>query len=103
VFDRIGARVDSAFALHARARIRSVSSTYDASTLEDYHRAITALAEVKAEYELAVACRSRARLHQRLGQLELARADLARACDCFAMVGAAKDLPGVEVEARALG
>jgi hypothetical protein len=103
VFDRIGARVDSAFALHARARIGPVSGAHDASNLADYNQAIAALEEVKAEYELGVACRSRARLHQGLGHLNLARADLARARDCFATTGAADDLAGVEGEATALG
>ena len=103
VFDRIGARVDSAFALHARARVGSVAGAHDAAALEDYDRAIAALDEVKAEYELGVACRSRARLHQGLGHLDLTRADLARARDCFAATGAAEDLAAVKGEASALG
>lgn len=102
VFNRIGARVDSAFALHARARIGSAPRAHDASTLEEYDRAIAALDEVKAEYELGVACRSRARIQQGLGNLDLARADIARARDCFAMTGAAEDLAGVEDEASTL-
>jgi class 3 adenylate cyclase/tetratricopeptide (TPR) repeat protein len=102
VFDRIGARVDSAFALHARARIGSASGAHDASTLEEYDRAIAALEEVKAEYELGVACRSRARIQQGLGHLDLARADMARARDCFATTGAVDDLAGVEEEAGTL-
>ncbi len=103
VFSRVGARVDGAFALHARARIALAAHAQDDSVLEDYDRAIAALEEVKADYELGVACRSRARLHHRRGAADLARADLARARECFEATGAAQDLAEVADEPSALG
>jgi tetratricopeptide (TPR) repeat protein len=102
VFERTGARVYLASGLHARARMELESGADAGSTLQRYDQAIALLAEVKAEYELAVASAQRARLHAQLGHQDQARADLATARSCFAMVGAAQEQAAVELEATAL-
>jgi hypothetical protein len=96
VFEQTGARVYLAFGLHARARMELESGADVGSMLQRYDRAIAMLAEVKAEYELGVACRQRARLHTQLGRRDQARADLATARSCFAAVGAAQERAAVE-------
>ena len=103
VFEQTGAKVDLAFSLHARARMAAESGADVGSTLQRYDQAIAALDEVKAEYELGVACRQRAHLHKQLGRLDQARADLVQARSCFAAVGAAVEQADVEQEAIALG
>jgi class 3 adenylate cyclase/tetratricopeptide (TPR) repeat protein len=103
VFVQTGARVDQAFSLHARARMEATSGADARSTLQRYDQAIAVLAEVKAEYDLGVACRQRAQLHKQLGRLDQARTDLAQARSCFAAVGAAAEQADVEQEALALG
>jgi tetratricopeptide (TPR) repeat protein len=103
VFAQTGARVDLAFSLHARAGMRPGAGTDARSTLQRYDQAIAALDEVKAEHALGVACRQRARLHEQVGRLDLARADLAQAQSCFVAVGAAVEQADVEQKASALG
>jgi class 3 adenylate cyclase/tetratricopeptide (TPR) repeat protein len=103
VFEQTGARVYLAFSLHARARLDQDSGADVGSTLQRYDQAIAALAEVKAEYELGVACRQRAHLHKQLGRLDQAGADLVQAQRCFAAVGATEEQAEVEQEAIALG
>jgi tetratricopeptide (TPR) repeat protein len=103
VFVQTGARVDLAFSRHARARLASESGANVGVTLQRYDQAIAMLAEVKAEYALGAACRQRARLHEQVGRLDLARTDLAQAQRCFAAVGAAVEQAEVEQEALALG
>jgi class 3 adenylate cyclase/tetratricopeptide (TPR) repeat protein len=103
VFVQTGARVDLALGLHARAKMASDAGADVRSTLQRYDQAIAVLAEVKVEYALGVAYRQRARLHEQVGHLDLARADLAQAQRCFAAVGAAVEQAEVEQEAIALG
>ena len=103
VFVQTGAKVPLASSLHARARMELESGADVGSTLQRYDQAIGALAEVKAEYSLGVACRERAHLHQQVGCLDQARADLVRARSCFAAVGAAVEQADVEQETIALG
>jgi tetratricopeptide (TPR) repeat protein len=98
VFEQTGARVDLAFALHAHAEMTPTSGADVDAVLQRFDQAIAALDEVKAEYDLGVACRQRARLHAQLGRPAQARADLAMARSCFAAVGAARDLADVEHE-----
>jgi tetratricopeptide (TPR) repeat protein len=102
VFEQTGARVELAFSLHARARMASESGADVSATLQHYDQAIVVLAEVKAEYALGVACRQRARLHEQVGRLDLARADLVQARSCFAAVGATVEQTEVEQAAIAL-
>src|SRR4030095_13337140 len=83
VFEQTGARVDLAFALHARAGMAPTSGPDVDTALRRFDQAIAALAEVKAEYDLGVACRQRARLHAQLGRPAQARADLAPARGCL--------------------
>jgi tetratricopeptide (TPR) repeat protein len=103
VFVQTGIRVDLAFSLYARARMASDAGADVRSTLQRYDQAIAMLAEVKVEYTLGVACRQRARLHEQVGRLDLARTDLAQAQRCFAAVGAAVEQAEVEQKAIALG
>jgi len=98
VFGQTGARVDLAFALHARAGIAPTSAPDVDTTLRRLDQAIAALAEVRAEYALGAACRQRARLYAQLGRPDQARVDLATARGCFSAVGAARDLTDVEHE-----
>jgi hypothetical protein len=69
VFEQTGARVDLAFALHVRAEMTLTSGADMDAALQRFDQAIAALDEVKAECELGVACRQRARLHAQLGQV----------------------------------
>jgi tetratricopeptide (TPR) repeat protein len=101
-FAQTGAKVDLALSLHARARMELESGADVSSTLPRYDQAIAALSEVKAEYEIGVACRQRAQLHKQLGHPDQSRADLARARSCFEAVGAAQEQADVEHEAIAL-
>jgi len=96
VFEQTGARVDLAFALHARAEMAPSSGADVDAALQRFDQAIAALAEVRAEYALGAACRQRARLYAQLGRPDQARADLATARSCFSAVGAARDLTDVE-------
>lgn len=96
-----GARICLAFALHAQARMALQQGNEVTSALKRYDDAIAALDEVKAEYELGVACKQRAHLYQQLGQLDNVRLDLARARSCFEAVGAAPEQAEVEREANA--
>src|SRR5262249_54574483 len=102
VFVQTGTRVDLAFSLYARARMASDADADVRSTLQRYDQAIAMLAEVKVEYTLGGACRQRARLHEQVGRLDLARTDLAQAQRCFAAVGAAVEQAEVEQQAIAL-
>jgi class 3 adenylate cyclase/tetratricopeptide (TPR) repeat protein len=102
VFAQTDARVDLAFSLHARARMERELGADVRLLLQRYDQAIAALVEVKAEYELGVACRQRAHLHKQLGRLDQAGADLATAQRCFAAVGSAVEQADVEQEAIAL-
>lgn len=102
VFAQTGAKVYLASALHAQARMAMRSGEEVTSVLQRYDQAIAALDEVKAEYALGVACRQRARLYQKLGQLDSAHADLARARSCFEAVGAASEQAEVERESNAV-
>jgi class 3 adenylate cyclase/tetratricopeptide (TPR) repeat protein len=79
VFRQTGARVFLAFALHCLAQLHSRSSTDTAAAILNYATAIAALEEVKADYELALACRQCARLQEQLGHNEEARANLEKA------------------------
>jgi class 3 adenylate cyclase/tetratricopeptide (TPR) repeat protein len=88
VFEQTGARVDLAFCLHARARIAAAMRDDTDAALQRYDRAIAALDAVKADYGLGLACRERAQLLAKRGRDREARADLARADQCFAAVGA---------------
>ena len=88
IFRQSGAKVFLAFALHSLARLRSRSSTDMASTVLNYStKAIAGLEEVRADYELGVACRQRAYVYKQLGQLECAASDLRKAQNCFEAVG----------------
>jgi len=59
-----------------------------ASTVLNYStKAIAGLEEVRADYELGVACRQRAYVYKQLGQLECAASDLRKAQNCFEAVG----------------
>jgi class 3 adenylate cyclase/tetratricopeptide (TPR) repeat protein len=102
VFERTGARVYLAFSLHVRARLERESGADGGERVRRYDQAIVVLDEVKAEYELGVACRHRGQLHGQRGDLDQAREDLARAGRCFAAVGAAAEQVEVEREAIAL-
>jgi class 3 adenylate cyclase/tetratricopeptide (TPR) repeat protein len=79
VFERTGARVDLAFALHAQARLAREPRSNIAASIEGYNRAIAELDEVGAEYALGNACRERAQLLSQLGRHNEARSDLERA------------------------
>jgi tetratricopeptide (TPR) repeat protein len=83
VFRQSGAKVLLAFALHYVAQLRSRSSNDTAAAIHDYAKAIVALEEVRAEYELASACTECARLHEQLGQNDEARAHLEKAKKSF--------------------
>jgi class 3 adenylate cyclase/tetratricopeptide (TPR) repeat protein len=85
VFRQVGAKVFLAFALHYLAQLRSPSSGDIAATIIDYAKAIAALEEVEADYELASACTQCARLHEQLGQKEEARATLEKAKKSFSV------------------
>jgi tetratricopeptide (TPR) repeat protein len=102
VFEQHGARVDLAFALHARAEMAPTSGPDVDTALRRFDQAIAALDEVRAEYALGAACRQRARLYAQLGRPDQARADLATARSCFSAVGAARDLTDVEHESAPL-
>ena len=102
VFRQTGAKVFLAFALHSLAQLHSRSSTDTAAAILNYAKAIAALEEVKADYELAVACRQRAHLYKQLGQLDSARSDLSKARNCFEAIGAALEQAEVAREANAV-
>ncbi len=88
VFRQTGAKVFLAFALHSLAQLHSRSSTDTASAILNYTKAVAALKEVKADYELALACRQCARLQEQLGQNAEARANLEKAKELFIACGA---------------
>jgi hypothetical protein len=98
VFEPAGARVDLAFALHARARLAAAAGEDAGATCARYDRAIALLADVKAEHALGVACQARAALRARLGHLDRARTDLATARQCFAAVAAEEELAALPRE-----
>jgi tetratricopeptide (TPR) repeat protein len=102
LFSQADAKVYLALALHAQARIAYRSGADITSLLRRYDQAIPALHGVKADYELGVACRQRARLYQQLGHLDRARSDLGKARDCFETVGAALERAEVERQANAI-
>lgn len=54
---------------------------------------------MKAEYELGLALRQRARLHNQMGRLDQARADVIAAHRCFAAVQATVEQADLEREA----
>jgi len=83
-FEHTGARIDLAFALHARAILASGG----AAALERYDAAIAALDAVGAQYRLGRALTERAQLHRLSGRPVDARADLAAACARFIAAGA---------------
>jgi tetratricopeptide (TPR) repeat protein len=93
LFETIGAKVDQAFGLNVRARLTAVSDTDINSALRHHDEAIAALQGVNAEYQLGLAYRRRAHLHERRGSLAAAHADLALAQRCFIAVGAATESP----------
>jgi class 3 adenylate cyclase/tetratricopeptide (TPR) repeat protein len=99
VFEQTGARVDLAFALHARAELALAAGDDAGAALRRLDQAVAALDEVKAELALGLACRQRARLHAQLGRPDQASADLATARRCFAAVGA-PDVLDAEGEVR---
>src|SRR5262249_4605144 len=88
MFERTGARVDLAFCLHALARIAAAKQYDTDAALQHYDCVIAALDAVNAEYGLGLACRERAQLLTKRGLDDEARADLRRADQCFAAVGA---------------
>ncbi|MFZ2648823.1 MAG: hypothetical protein WA210_01840 [Burkholderiaceae bacterium] len=88
VFEQTGAKVDLALCLHVLARAAAAVGTDADSALRRYGQAIAALDAVNAEYNLGLACQERARLLTKLGSHDRAHADLARASQCFATVGA---------------
>ena len=102
VFAQTGAKVYLAFGLHAQAALAMQSGSEIRSVLQRYDQAISALDEVGAEYDLGVACRQRAHLHQQLGQTDCARADLEKARSCFEAVGAPSEQAETEREAMVL-
>jgi hypothetical protein len=57
---------------------------------------------VGADYELGVACRQRAYLYKRLGQLDNAISDLKTAQECFEAVRATSEREEVAQEANAI-
>lgn len=69
VFREFEAKVFLAFALHALARLNAQSVPETTAMIERYTEAITALEEVNAEYDLAVAVRARAQLQEQLGHM----------------------------------
>ncbi len=103
VFRQSGAKVFLAFAFHCLAQLHSRSSTDTAGAILTYAKAIAALEEVKADYELAIACTQCARLQEQLGQLDSARFDLNNARNCFEATGAALEQAEVEREINAVG
>jgi class 3 adenylate cyclase/tetratricopeptide (TPR) repeat protein len=102
VFEQSGAKVFLALALHSLAQLRSRLSTDTGSTIISFGKAIAALQEVEVEYELGVACRQRAYLYKRLGQLDRAASDLRKAQDCFDAVGLAFEQAEVVREENAI-
>ena len=102
IFRQSGTKVFLAFALHSLAQLRSRSSTDIASTVLNYTKAIAALEEVGADYELGVACRQRAYLYKQLGQLDNATSDLKTAQKCAEAVGATLEREEVVQEANAI-
>jgi tetratricopeptide (TPR) repeat protein len=87
VFRQTGAKVFLAFALHSLAQLHSRSSRDAAAAILIYTKAISALEEVNADYDLGVACRQRAHLYRHLGQMDSMRSDLRKAQTCFEAVG----------------
>ena len=75
-FRHAGANVFLAFAQNCVARLAAQSGADAALALSRVDEAADALADVNAHYEHALACRERARLHEKLGQGDLARASL---------------------------
>ena len=83
VFRQTGAKVFLAFALHSIAQSQDGSPTDTASAIAGYLKAIAALEEVKADDELALACRQCARLQQQAGLHDDARVNLEKADALF--------------------
>ncbi len=88
VFEQTDADVDLAFCTHALARMSAAAGSDAEPALRRYDQAITSLDAVNAEYNLGLACQERAQLLTKLGAHDRAQADLARARQCFATVGA---------------
>jgi hypothetical protein len=101
VFRQVGATVFLSFALHSLAQLRSQSCADTAAVILDYTKAIVALDEVKADYQLGIACTRRAHLYEQVGQPDSARFDLKKARDCFEGVGTSSELVEVAREANA--
>jgi tetratricopeptide (TPR) repeat protein len=102
VFAQTGAKVYLAFSLYAQAVLATQTEAEAASVLQCYDRAISALDEVGAEYDLGVACTERARLREKLGEFDYALNDLAQAQRCFKAVGAASEQDNAKATAIAL-
>jgi tetratricopeptide (TPR) repeat protein len=102
IFQQSGAKVFLAFALHSLAQLRSRSSTDITTTVPNCTKAIAALEEAGADYELGVAYRQRAYLYKRLGQLDNAISDLKTAQECFEAVRATSEREEVAQEANAI-
>ena len=83
VFRQSGAKVFLAFALHAAAQLQAESSTDTPSAIVSYLKAIAALEEIKADHELALACRQCARLQEQAGLHDDARPNLSKADALF--------------------
>ena len=88
-FSQVGAKVYLASALHALAQLDARSGAGATDALRRYDQAIAALEEVKANYELGVACAECARLQLRMDQHEEARSNFAKALALFKGIGAA--------------
>ena len=97
---QVDAKVDLASALHALAQINARSGAKAAVTLERYEQAIAALDEVKADYELALACVEHGRLQQQTGELERARANFARALTLFEVTGTSVEQENLQKDLR---
>jgi tetratricopeptide (TPR) repeat protein len=99
-FSQADAKVDLASAAHALAQINARSGAKAAVTLERYERAIAALDEVKADYELAVAHAECGRLQQQTGDVERARINFARALALFEATGASVERENLQKDLR---
>jgi class 3 adenylate cyclase/tetratricopeptide (TPR) repeat protein len=92
VFAQASAKTYLAAALHARAALALESGAETSSLIEQYDRAIVALDEAGAEYDLGVACGQRAQILRQLGYSDRADADLETARRCFQAVRADQEL-----------
>ena len=97
---QVDAKVDLASALHALAQINARLGANATVNLERCERAITALDEVKADYELAVAYTECGRLQQQMGELERARANFARALTLFEATGTSVERETLQKDLR---